>query len=264
MSKKAKKGKKTKATSFYGASSPNQAVGLLSRLQTNLHKGAFVEPPHHWMASMSEFIGVRERGTLGGDVDLGYFPCLIYPLNPALAKALTERFEMDAVPELLIPNEGFVVFDNQTNLAAASFAELAQAKAFVLRTFPGIKCFRTKSLGVKSEGVNYADIPTATSTLSLQEWVDYFLNKENDYGFEANTEGLGVLAILEQLITHGAPQRLIGNLRSRNDLSEAYAYIETHQLTSYEVGLKTALDFESSHARIEGHNQPVNNLGTEQ
>ena len=239
----------------------NNSMELRERLEKkSLPKGAFYEPQDYWLATVNEFIDIHETDILEGIIEPTYIPYYIYALDKDRAKALTERFEMRDLPVLLIPDVGFVVFEHKTRSVVASFDELDQAKAFILRTAPQVKCFRTNRLGLKFGYGDYLDIPPVTAELSRQDWLDYFLNKENDYGVSLKSIESKVTVMLEQLVAYGAPQAIFDNYieydyssfdeYSHEDLAEAFAYLDAQSLTSYKIGLEIATDFEHLYTRI--------------
>ncbi|WP_394230563.1 hypothetical protein [Shewanella colwelliana] len=231
---------------------PRTAMNLTERLfRTQLPKGDFYAPKEYWFASLNEFIDIEEVDVLSQYVEPSIIPYCIYGLNPHIAQALNERYELKGEVRPEFPSRGFAVVDNKTTLALASFDKLAQAKAHVLTLSPNVKTFRTNALGLKVEKPDYSDLPSVDADITHQEWIDYFLDKENDYSFNAAISTSGVSAMLHKLVAYGAPQRILKEFSSVDNLSNAFAFTETSQLPAYKIGLEVAMEFEFKYSRFE-------------
>ncbi|GIU52782.1 hypothetical protein TUM4438_46270 [Shewanella sairae] len=232
------------------------AVSLVDALfRRQLPKGAFNAPLRYWIASFNEFIEIEEINVVVHQyVDPKIMPYCIYGLTRNIAQALNERYELKGVVAPELPKLGFAIVDNKTKLALTSFDDLEHAKAYVLTLSPKVKVFRTNSLELKVEEPNYLDLPAVDADFTRQDWIDYFLNKENDHSFFAAVSEDGVYEMLERLVAFGAPKRILNDFCENYDLSKAIDFTRERQLPAYQIGLSVAMNFEQHYSRFEGNN----------
>ncbi|WP_318480539.1 hypothetical protein [Photobacterium leiognathi] len=177
-------------------------------------------------------------------------PAYIYPINK---KAIHEQnlvLKSNGSKPFPYYESGWMVISTENMKPIGTFDKLELAKEFIYYTYSNVKQIRYNSLGLKSGYPDFSDIPNLNSTVDKEQWIEYYLFLEEQYGFLFDPQDLIKYLIKKLIKEHDAPICLHESFCSNLEISPTIDFIKEQRLISYLTAFKTLDSFEDEISKI--------------
>lgn len=177
-------------------------------------------------------------------------PAYIYPINK---KSIYEKnlvLKNNGLKPFQYYDSGWMVISTENMQPIGTFDKLEFAKEFIYSTYSNVKQIRYNSLGLKSGCPDFSDIPNLNSPVDKEQWIEYYLYLEEQYGFQFDSQELIDVIIGKLIDEHNAPAYLQESFYSDGLVDPVMNFIKEQGLISYENAFIVLNDFEKKLSKI--------------
>ncbi|WP_146154581.1 hypothetical protein [Photobacterium phosphoreum] len=151
-------------------------------------------------------------------------------------------------------DSGWMVISTENMQPIGTFDKLEFAKEFIYSTYSNVKQIRYNSLGLKSGCPDFSDIPNLNSPVDKEQWIEYCLYLEEQYGFKFDSQELIDVIIGKLIDEHNAPAYLQESFYSDGLVDPVVNFIKEQGLISYESAFDALVSFKENISKINTSN----------
>ena len=177
-------------------------------------------------------------------------PAYIYPINKKSIDEKNLLLKSNGLKPFPYYESGWMVISTENMQPIGTFDKLEFAKEFIYSTYSNVKQIRYDSLGIKSGYPNFSDIPNLNSDINKEQWIEYFLYLEEQYGLLFDPQDLIDVIIGKLIDEHNTPAYLQESFYSDGLVDLVMNFIKEQGLISYENAFDALVSFEENISKI--------------
>lgn len=211
---------------------------------------SFTEPRTYYLGYPNETLGAEDYGLMMDGCISSDIEVAIYPATESFCRFLNHLSKNKVNNLDTFEGVGWIVVNPHQMLPIKKFSsdELEVAKQFVLSNYPSVKTIRTNDLGLIEGKPDFLDLLSFRDS-TTEQWIEYALNVENNYGFSFVPDDCIHKMISVLINDYNASEQLLSFYDREGNLTPSVTFARENNLEGFLSGLRVMERYDTDYSR---------------